>query len=132
MDIPAVSESWTIKPVKTGISSSHTLHTENIGNISQGTTEKEHSNPSLDGVHSNIPGFSESLKAQFTPRVVIEHEPQPVKDLLWTKIRTKFREPFAEFFGVFIMILFGDGVVAQVVLSDSKKGDYQSISWGWG
>ncbi|EGD95973.1 aquaglyceroporin [Trichophyton tonsurans CBS 112818] len=132
MDIPAVSESWTIKPVKTGISSSHTLHTENIGNISQGTTEKEHSNPSLDGVHSNIPGFSEPLKAQFTPRVVIEHEPQPVKELLWTKIRTKFREPFAEFFGVFIMILFGDGVVAQVVLSDSKKGDYQSISWGWG
>ncbi len=26
----------------------------------------------------------------------------------------------------------GDGVVAQVVLSDGKKGDYQSISWGWG
>jgi len=42
------------------------------------------------------------------------------------------REPFSEFFGVFILILFGDGVVAQVVLSSGKKGDYQSISWGWG
>ncbi|KAL1966294.1 hypothetical protein VTN77DRAFT_4647 [Rasamsonia byssochlamydoides] len=31
-----------------------------------------------------------------------------------------------------IMLLFGDGVVAQVVLSNDQKGDYQSISWGWG
>ena len=28
--------------------------------------------------------------------------------------------------------MFGDGVVAQVVLSKGEKGDYQSISWGWG
>ncbi|KAF2215477.1 hypothetical protein CERZMDRAFT_57026 [Cercospora zeae-maydis SCOH1-5] len=34
--------------------------------------------------------------------------------------------------GVFILIMFGDGVVAQVVLSRGEKGDYQSISWGWG
>ncbi|TQS32675.1 hypothetical protein Golomagni_07005 [Golovinomyces magnicellulatus] len=31
-----------------------------------------------------------------------------------------------------VLILFGDGVVAQVVLSKGVKGDYQSISWGWG
>lgn len=30
------------------------------------------------------------------------------------------------------MIMFGDGVVAQVVLSNDTKGNYQSISWGWG
>ncbi|RAL66044.1 hypothetical protein DID88_005705 [Monilinia fructigena] len=42
------------------------------------------------------------------------------------------REPFSEFFGMFILILFGDGVVAQVVLSSGEKGEYQSISWGWG
>jgi aquaglyceroporin related protein len=53
-------------------------------------------------------------------------------DLLWSRIRHELREPFSEFFGVFIMILFGDGVVAQVVLSKGQKGDYQSISWGWG
>lgn len=28
--------------------------------------------------------------------------------------------------------MFGDGVVAQVVLSNGENGDYQSISWGWG
>ncbi|KAL2396230.1 Aquaglyceroporin-9 [Exophiala dermatitidis] len=53
-------------------------------------------------------------------------------DLAWSRIRHFCREPFAEFFGVFILILFGDGVVAQVVLSEGQKGDYQSISWGWG
>jgi len=59
---------------------------------------------------------------------VVQQEP----DLLWSRVRRVFREPFAEFFGVFILILFGDGVVAQVVLSKGTKGDYQSISWGWG
>ena len=53
-------------------------------------------------------------------------------DLAWSRIRQYMREPFSEFMGVFILILFGDGVVAQVVLSEGKKGDYQSISWGWG
>lgn len=50
-----------------------------------------------------------------------------------------FREPFAEFFGTFVMILFGNGSVAQVLLSTGQKtapgangfGDYQSINWGY-
>jgi aquaglyceroporin related protein, other eukaryote len=53
-------------------------------------------------------------------------------DLLWSRIRREMREPLAEFWGVFILIMFGDGVVAQVVLSNGQNGDYQSISWGWG
>ena len=57
---------------------------------------------------------------------------QSMPDLAWSRIRHTMREPFAEFMGVFILILFGDGVVAQVVLSNNTKGDYQSISWGWG
>lgn len=51
-------------------------------------------------------------------------------ELAWSKIRKTFREPLSEFFGTFILILFGDGVVAQVVLSGGTHGDYQSISWG--
>ena len=58
--------------------------------------------------------------------------------LTWSSVRVILREPFAEFFGVFIMILFGDGSVAQVLLSGGMKtapgmngfGSYQSISWG--
>ena len=53
-------------------------------------------------------------------------------DLAWSRIRHYLREPLAEFFGTFILVLFGDGSVAQVVLSDGKKGDYQSIAWGFG
>ncbi|KAL2689066.1 hypothetical protein Neosp_003118 [[Neocosmospora] mangrovei] len=52
--------------------------------------------------------------------------------LLWSRVRETCQDAFSEFFGTFVMILFGDGVVAQVVLSRGTKGDYQSISWGWG
>ena len=54
------------------------------------------------------------------------------KELLWTNAREMCREAFSEFFGTMILVLFGDGVVAQVTLSRGTKGDYQSISWGWG
>jgi aquaglyceroporin related protein, other eukaryote len=60
--------------------------------------------------------------------------------LAWSSMRVVFREPFAEFFGTFVMILFGNGSVAQVLLSTGQAtapggngfGAYQSISWGWG
>ena len=77
-------------------------------------------------------------------RIGLEPEP-PIMDghdvhgyLTWSSIRVMFREPFAEFFGVFIMVLFGDASVAQVLLSAGETsapgmngfGPYQSISWG--
>lgn len=69
---------------------------------------------------------------------LIDHDIEQAKaveaypDLWWSKVRHVCRDGFSEFMGVFILILFGDGVVAQVVLSNNTKGDYQSISWGWG
>ncbi|XP_077867103.1 aquaporin-9-like [Saccoglossus kowalevskii] len=42
------------------------------------------------------------------------------------------RESLAEFIGTFILITFGDGSVAQSVLSRGEKGEYLSINWGWG
>ena len=70
-----------------------------------------------------------------------EHEQLEHHELVWSRIRLALREPFAEFFGTFIMVLFGDGSVAQVLLSASNTtstiapggngyGSYQSISWG--
>ncbi len=56
----------------------------------------------------------------------------PEEQLAWPKIRTIWQDAFSEFFGTMTLILFGDGVVAQVVLSGGAKGQYQSISWGWG
>ena len=52
--------------------------------------------------------------------------------LFWSRVRHFCRDPFSEFFGTFVLILFGDGSVAQVVLSKGKNGDWLSICWGWG
>ena len=52
--------------------------------------------------------------------------------LWWSQMRSHGQDFFSEFAGTMVMILFGDGVVAQVLLSENQKGDYQSISWGWG
>lgn len=48
-------------------------------------------------------------------------------------------ECFAEFFGTMLLILFGCGVVAQVVTGGTPlttapgaTGDYNSVAWGWG
>ncbi len=42
------------------------------------------------------------------------------------------RELLAEFLGTFVLIVFGVGVVAQVVLSHQGAGTYLSINIGWG
>jgi aquaglyceroporin related protein len=67
-----------------------------------------------------------------------EHDHGPQSELLWSRIRMVMREPFAEFWGVAIMVMFGDGSVAQVLLSTGQTtapggmgfGSYQSINWG--
>jgi len=42
------------------------------------------------------------------------------------------RELMAEFLGTFVLIVFGVGVVAQVVLSRQTAGSYLSINLAWG
>ncbi|MCU0961340.1 MAG: MIP family channel protein [Pirellulaceae bacterium] len=46
--------------------------------------------------------------------------------------RTLYRELAAEFLGTFVLIVFGCGSVAQVLLSGQKHGEYLSINIGWG
>ncbi|KAK5943253.1 glycerol channel [Knufia obscura] len=108
--------------------------------ISQHHTHREHAPSSSSVSAENI--VMDNLKQDFQPHaehgVAIDHRipqddvVQAQPDLLWSRIRHQLREPFAEFFGTFILIMFGDGVVAQVVLSNGENGDYQSITWGWG
>lgn len=45
---------------------------------------------------------------------------------------TLLREVLAEYLGTFILLSFGAGVVAQVVLSGEKNGTYLSINLAWG
>jgi aquaglyceroporin related protein len=56
----------------------------------------------------------------------------PPPPWVWYKVRAYGRDAFSEFFGTLILILFGNGAVTQVLLSHDEKGNYQSISWGWG
>jgi glycerol uptake facilitator protein len=48
------------------------------------------------------------------------------------KKSTLWGELSAEMFGTMIIILFGAGVVAQVVTGDGSAGDHDSIAWAWG
>ncbi|KAK0532297.1 hypothetical protein OC835_003392 [Tilletia horrida] len=55
----------------------------------------------------------------------------------WAKARYYMREPLAEALGTFILMIFGNGINAQVALSrlvdpTSPKGDFLSVSFGWG
>ena len=53
------------------------------------------------------------------PKAPIDEEHEHLKhhDLLWGRIRLALREPFAEFFGTFIMVLFGDGESSSRAIS---------------
>ncbi|KAE8214568.1 hypothetical protein CF327_g2021 [Tilletia walkeri] len=55
----------------------------------------------------------------------------------WARFRYNMREPFAEFLGTCILIIFGNGINNQVFVSQlydptAAKGDYLSVSFGWG
>jgi aquaglyceroporin related protein len=66
------------------------------------------------------------------------HDHPPRSTLLWSRIRKVLREPFAEFCGVAIFVMFGNGAIAQVLLSTGQQaapggdgfGSYQSTNWG--
>ncbi len=114
------------------------LHTSVLPNMS---SEKKASNPSvshdeglsnhgekdLEMKHHDDIGFgtSESSDQAYQEHAYQEHGAgidhkipqeeliQAKPNLWWSRVRHTLREPFSEFFGVFILILFGDGYVSK-------------------
>ena len=103
--------------------------------IEQATTSM-----SPEKTSSGLQNTRSKLGLHPTAPVVHEHDVAEHLDWWWPKMRMSLKEPFAEFWGVFIMVLFGDAAVAQVLLSTGQQtapggngfGNYQSINWGWG
>lgn len=99
--------------------------TENSANSTDRTSSSLTRSRSVIGLHPDAP-------------IDEEHDHGPASELLWSRIRAVLREPFAEFWGVAVMVMFGDGSVAQVLLSTGQEtapggngfGSYQSINWG--
>ena len=94
----------------------HTLHTLPSAEAQQTTTSLNTQKTS-----HNLTNTRARLGHHPVAPIVEEHDEAPESDLWWPRIRLSLKEPFAEFFGVFIMVLFGDGSVAQVVLSTGEK-----------
>jgi hypothetical protein len=100
--------------------------------IEEHKEHNEHLNGSATGSNSPQSLYFENPKLKeishdqaHVPNVQAEHGPlvdssrHPIDevaarpDLWWARTRAMMIEPFSEFFGVFIMILFGDGVVGK-------------------
>ena len=113
---------------------------ENVAPLPSAEIEQTTTSMRPEKTSSNLQSARTRLGLHPTAPVIAEHDTADHSDLWWSKVRMSLKEPFAEFFGVFFMVLFGDGSVAQVVLSTNEKtapggdgfGQYQSINWGWG
>lgn len=111
------------------------LHNHTADEKSIRTRKSRKSQSELDH-HQTLTSIRTKIGLEAEAPILEEHDSH--EDLTWSSIRVIFREPFAEFFGTFVMILFGNGSVAQVLLSTGQEtapggngfGNYQSINWG--
>ncbi|KAI6355980.1 hypothetical protein MCOR25_008026 [Pyricularia grisea] len=112
----------------------YTVKTPDSATFPPGTIEKNNILMSKEESTSDLTTKESHREDVADPRnSVIPPGNGPVPpELAWTRVRTIWQDAFSEFIGTMVLILFGDGVVAQVVLSRGTKGEYQSISWGWG
>ncbi|GAB1195110.1 putative aquaglyceroporin-2 [Aspergillus pseudonomiae] len=92
----------------------------------------EHTTDHQDGTHVAVLPADKPVSAALGVTLSSDERELAHPPLFWSKMREYIREGASEFFGTMILVLFGNGVVAQVTLSRGEKGDYQSISWGWG
>lgn len=110
-------------------SSSDRGHAENGGSELDGQLQK---------VTSHLHSKRARLGLQPQAPITEDHELMEHNNLAWAQFKLILKEPLAEMFGTFILVLFGCGAIAQVTLSKANSadgvgyGDWQSINWGFG
>lgn len=91
------------------------------------------------GGSGTLPGVRRELGLRPQAPINEEHNDAGRQKLLWSRIKITLREPFMEFWGVVIMVVFGNGTVAQVLFAtklnaapggNNVEPDYQTINWG--
>ena len=128
---PSLSHDWAGDCNGTDLS-----YTSSTQPLTQARTE--HSNNSTERTSSNLTRSRSIIGLHPNAPIDEEHDHGPASELLWSRVRVVLREPFAEFWGVAIMVMFGNGSVAQVLLSTGQEtapggngfGSYQNIILG--
>ncbi len=110
-----------------------------IGNMSQHQavypTTDNHYSEITDVPYHHI--IRSRLGLAHQPPIDEEHEHAHYQGYIWSRIRLILREPICEFWGTFVLIMFGDASVAQVMLTQEFTtapggrgyGEYQSVTW---
>lgn len=58
---------------------------------------------------------------------------ESIRDVPWlARMRHKYREPLAEFFGTFVMAVMGINCNIVVIVGGGIYGGWSQINWGWG
>lgn len=121
-----------------------TQHPSDTNSTAPPTSDTQSFPPSIalpPAVSSQPHPIRAALGLKERPPIASSHDEHPHQELLWSRVRVTLREPFAEFWGTAVMVFFGNGSVAQVILSQGTAvvaaapggngyGAYQSISWG--
>ncbi|KAF6757643.1 putative aquaporin 6 [Ephemerocybe angulata] len=98
-------------------------------------------NPSFDSAEKDVSDVQHYEKAP--PSSSVRSEPTSAMGqggrtyrkapFAWIQFREDYRQYFAEYFGTMILILFGNGVNCQTVLTKAgAAGNWNTINTGWG
>ncbi|BEI81990.1 hypothetical protein CcaverHIS002_0211500 [Cutaneotrichosporon cavernicola] len=108
---------------------SHTVWPGTAGQITPGQTTA-HPTPKNSSLPVHKPSSVEHFEHH--PEMEMEQADIRIPANPIARLRHKYKDYIGEFIGTMVLILFGNGVNCQAVLSGWTQGQYLSISFGWG